>query len=155
MKEPVVRIRCPSPDEEARARRVLEAAGLRPETSLTWLLVRDADPDRVNEVLVAGGAAARVAAREQLGRLLGWLIDRQGDFAGREINVRNLVARILAEAGLADRYAPRPEAELLGAARDAYEQLLASGAGFVAWERFLHLFCRPAAGEPGPQGVLS
>ena len=143
MVEPLVRIRCPSPEEEARARALLEAAGWRPERSLTWLVVREADPDAVNEALVEGGAAARVAAREQLGKLLGWLLDRQGDLAGREVNVRNLCARVLSEAGLAGRHELRDEAALAEGARALTEQLLATGAGFVSWERFLSLFCRP------------
>lgn len=145
MNEPLVRIRCPSPEEEGRARAVLEAAGWRPERSLTWLVVREADPDAVNEALVEGGAAARVAAREQLGKLLGWLLDRQGDLRGREVNVRNLCARVLSEAGLAGRHALKEEAALVEAARALTEQLLATGAGFVSWERFLALFCRPVS----------
>jgi hypothetical protein len=143
--EPLVRIRCPTPEEEARARAVLEAAGWRPERSLTWLVVREADPDAVNEALVEGGAAARVAAREQMGKLLGWLLDRQGDLRGREVNVRNLCARVLSEAGLAGRHALKEEAALVEAARALTEQLLATGAGFVSWERFLALFCRPVS----------
>ncbi len=149
MVEPLVRIRCPSPEEEARARAVLEAAGLRPERSLTWLAVREADPDAVNEVLVEGGAVARVAAREQLGKLLGWLLDRQGDLAGREVNVRNLCARVLSEAGLAGHHALKEETALVEAARALHEQLLATGAGFVSWERFLSLFCAPVS-SPRP-----
>ena len=145
MNEPLVRIRCPSPEEEGRARAVLEAAGWRPERSLTWLVVREADPDAVNQALVDGGAAARVAAREQLGKLLGWLLDRQGDLGGREVNVRNLCARVLSEAGLAGRHALKDEAALVEAARALTEQLLATGAGFVSWERFLFLFCRPVS----------
>ena len=144
MQEPVVRIRCPSPEDEARARTALEGARLKPEASLTWLVVRNADPDAVNEALVAGGAVGRVVAREQMGKLLGWLLDRQGDLAGRETNLRHQVARLLSEAGLAGRYAPRTEAELMAAARGTYEYLVASGAGFVSWERFVALFCRPA-----------
>ncbi len=145
MVEPLVRIRCPSPEEEARARSVLEAAGWRPERSLTWLVVHEADPDAVNEALVRGGAVARVAAREQLGKLLAWLLDRQGDLAGREVNVRNLCARVLSEAGLTSRHALREEAALVEAARVLFQQLLATGAGFVSWERFLSLFCRPVS----------
>lgn len=145
MVEPVVRIRCPSPEEEGRAREVLEAAGWQPERSLTWLVVREADPDAVNLALVEGGAAARVAAREQLGRLLAWLLDRQGDLRGREINVGNLCARVLSEAGLAGRHVLKDEAALVEGARSLTEQLLASGGAFVPWERFLSLFCRPVS----------
>ena len=145
MVEPLVRIRCPSPEEGARARAVLEAAGWRPERSLTWLVVREADPDAVNEALVEGGAVARVAAREQLGKLLAWLLDRQGDLAGREVNVKNLCARVLSEAGLAGRHALKEEGALVEAARALHQQLLATGAGFVSWERFLSLFCRPVS----------
>jgi len=141
--EPIVRIRCPGPEDEARAFEALRRAGLRAERSLTWLLVRDADPDAVNEALAAGGALARVAAREQIGRLIGWLIDRQGELAGREINVRNLCARVLSESGLATRHALKDEAALVEGAGALYRQLIETGAGFVAWERFLELFCRP------------
>lgn len=144
MVEPLVRIRCP-PEEEGLARAVLEAAGWRPERSLAWLVVREADPDAVNEALVRGGAAARAVAREQLGRLLGWLIDRQGDLAGRETALRHQVGRLVAEAGLGARWAPRSELELAAAAREVQEHLLGSGAGFVSWERFLSLFCRPVS----------
>ena len=145
MVEPLVRIRCPSPEEEVRARAVLEAAGWHPERSLTWLVVREADPDAVNEALVEGGAVARVAAREQLGKLLAWLLDRQGDLAGREVNVRNLCARVLSEAGLASRHELRDQAALVEAARVLFQQLVATGAGFVSWERFLSLFCQPVS----------
>jgi hypothetical protein len=143
--EPIVRIRCPGPEEEARVSAALRRAGLQPERSLTWLVVRDADPDAVNEALAAGGALARVAAREQIGKLIGWLIDRQGDLAGREVNVRNLCARVLSEAGLASRHALKDEAALVEGARALYQQLVATGAGFVTWERFLELFCRARA----------
>jgi hypothetical protein len=142
--EPVVRIRCPGQEEQARAAAVLRRAGLEPQASLTWLVVRDADPDAVNDALAAGGTLARVAAREQIGKLVGWLIDRQGDLAGREVNVRNLCARVLSEAGLASRHGLRDTAELVEGALALYEQLMATGAGFVSWERFLELFCRRA-----------
>jgi hypothetical protein len=139
--EPVVRIRCRSPEDEARCRRLLSAKALAPEVSLTWLVVRDADPDAVNEVLVAGGALGRVAARERIGQLIGWLLDRQGDLAGRARNVRSLVERVLSDAGLAQRYAPRDDESLLDSARALYQDLLTSGAGFVSWDRFRGLFC--------------
>ncbi len=139
--EPVVRIRCRSPEDEARCRRLLSAKGLVPESSLTWLVVRDADPDAVNEALVAGGALGRVAARERIGQLIGWLLDREGDLGGRARNVRSLVERVLSDAGLAHRYAPRDDESLLVSARALHEDLLASGAGFVCWNRFLGLFC--------------
>ncbi len=141
-KEPVVRVRCRSPDDEARCRRILAARDLTPENSLTWLVVRDADPDAVNEALVEGGALGRVAARERIGQLVGWLIDRQGDVDRRARNVRSLVERVLADAGLAQRYAPRDDGSLVASARALFEDLLASGAGFVSWDRFLELFCR-------------
>jgi hypothetical protein len=150
-REPVVRIRTPTPDDGARCRRILESAGLAPETSLTWLVVRDRDPDEVNAILVAGGALGRVAAREAIAKLVGWLIDRQGALAGRERNVKSLVERVLADAGLAHRYAPKPEPALLVPATALYEHLMAEGAPFLPWERFLEMFCveRPAADASG------
>jgi len=149
MTEPVVRIRCPSPEDAAGARALLGAAGLAAEEQLTWLAVRDADPDAVNEVLVAGGALGRAVAREQVGRLLGYLVDRQGDLAGRGPNLHQIVSRGLAEAGLSARYRPRPEPELLHAAAALHEQLVAGGGGFVAWERFVTAFCAPREAPPG------
>ncbi|HZZ85414.1 MAG TPA: hypothetical protein VFE30_12825 [Anaeromyxobacteraceae bacterium] len=139
--EPVVRIRCKTPEEQGRCLAVLGAAGYAPRISLGWLVVPDAHPDRVNEALVAGGAHARVAAREQIGRLVGYLLDRQGDLAGRGANVKNLCERVISEAGLGERYSVRPEPELLAGAAAVHEQLLATGGGFVSWERFLELFC--------------
>ncbi len=139
--EPVVRIRCRSPQDEARCCRILAAKGLTPQTSLTWLVVREADPDAVNEALVEGGALARVVARERIGQLVGWLIDRQGDVAGRARNVRSLVERVLSDAGLGQRYAPLDDESLLASARTLFEDILATGAGFVSWDRFLSLFC--------------
>jgi hypothetical protein len=139
--EPVVRLRCAGPEDEVRCRRILEAAGLRPEASLAWLVVRDADPDAVNEALVAGGARGRVAARERIGQLVGWLIDRQGDLAGRARNVRSLVERVIADAGLKERYAPRDDDALLAAAAELFERVLAEGAPFLPWGRFVAAFC--------------
>lgn len=141
--EPVVRIRCPTPEDAARCRRLLEAAGLTPEESLTWLVVRDAHPDAVNRLLVEGGAVGRAVAREAIGKLVGWLIDRQGVLAGRARNVKSLVERTLADAGLAQRYAPRPDEELLASAEALYRALMAEGAPFLSWDRFLELFCVP------------
>jgi hypothetical protein len=140
-KEPVVRIRVASPADDARCRQSLTAEGFAAEASLTWLIVRDADPDEVNAALIAGGALGRVAAREAIAKLVGWLIDRQGALAGRERNVKALVERVLSDAGLAQRCAPRPEAALLAAAVALYEDLMARGAPFLPWERFLELFC--------------
>jgi hypothetical protein len=141
--EPVVRIRCPSPEDASRCRAILTAAGLAPEDSLSWLVVREASPDAVNDLLVAGGALGRTVAREQLGKLLGYLVDRQGDLAGRGPNLAQIVRRALAEAGLAARYAPRGEPELLAAAAGLHEHLLATAGGFVPWERFVRDFCAP------------
>lgn len=142
-REPVVRIRCPA-EEEARCRAALASAGFDAERSLTWLVVRDADPDAVNEALAAGGAAPRVVVRERIGVLLGWLLDKQGRVEGRAVNVRALVGRVLDEGGLQDRYAPRADdAALLAAARELYGELMASGAALVRWGRFLELFCEP------------
>lgn len=147
--EPLVRIRCPTPEDEARCRRLLEGAGYAPESSLTWLVVRDASPDEVNRLLVSGGALGRVAVREQIGKLLGWLIDRQGALEGRSRNVKSLVERVLAAGGLAQRYAPRDDAALLGAAKQLHERLMAEGAPFVSWEEFVALFCQPIPPDPG------
>jgi hypothetical protein len=142
-KEPVVRIRC-TPEEEARVRAALSRAGLAAERSLTWLVVRDADPDAVNEALAAGGAEPRVAVRIRIGQLVGWLVDRQGQLQGRGANMQALVSRVLEEGGLAARYRPKPAVALLAGAAVLYEQLMATGAGLVTWERFLELFCDPA-----------
>ena len=139
--EPVVRIRCASAEDEARCRRLLEAGGLAPEASLTWLVVREADPDQVNRLLVAGGALGRVVVRERIGKLVGWLIDRQGALEGRSRNVKSLVERVLADGGLTPRYGPRPEAELLAAAQGLYRRLMAEGAPFLPWPDFLAAFC--------------
>lgn len=139
--EPVVRIRCPSPEDAARCRRILAAAGLAPEESLTWLVVRDAEPDAVNALLVAGGALGRTAVRQAIGKLVGWLIDRQGALEGRERNVKSLVERALADGGLAQRYAPRPDEALRAAAEALYRSLMAEGAPMLAWDRFVELFC--------------
>ncbi len=141
VKEPVVRIRAPTPEDAERCRRALGAAGFAVEPSLTWLVVRDADPDPVNRALVAGGAAGRVVVRESIGKLIGWLIDRQGALEGRSRNVKSLVERVLSDGGLAARYAPRPDDELLAAARALYSTLMAEGGAFLSWERFLSLFC--------------
>jgi hypothetical protein len=141
--EPVVRIRCPSPEDAARCRRALSQAGLAAEESLQWLVVRGADPDAVNEALVAGGALGRTVAREHVGKLVGYLIDRQGDLSGRGANLIQLVRRALAETGLADRYAPRDEPALLAAAAALHEHLMATAGGFVSWERFVGDLCVP------------
>jgi hypothetical protein len=142
-REPVVRIRC-TPEEEGRARAALERAGLAAERTLTWLVVRDADPDAVNEALAAGGAEPRVAVRVRIGQLVGWLLDRQGKLEGRAANVQALVSRVLEEGGLAARWRPKPADALLASAAALHEQLMATGAGLVTWERFLALFCDPA-----------
>jgi hypothetical protein len=145
--EPIVRIRCP-PEEEARCLAALSRAGFTGERVLTWVVVREAPLDAVNEALVAGGAAVRVAARERLGQLVGWLLDRGGKLEGKAVNVEALVSRVLETAGLAGRYRPRPGPELLAAARDAYERLLATGAGLLRWDDFVERFCeeKPAGG---------
>lgn len=129
-------------------RTALSRAGLEAERSLTWLVVRDADPDAVNEALAAGGADPRVAVRVRIGQLVGWLIDRQGQLEGRAANVQALVSRVLEEGGLAARHRPKPAAALLAGASALHEQLMATGAALVSWGRFLELFCDPAAPEP-------
>jgi len=138
--EPVVRIRCP-PEREARCLAALARAGLHGERSLTWLVVRDAAPDVVNDALVAGGASVRVAVRERIGQLLGWLIDRSGRLEGRGLNVETLVRRVLEDGGLTGRYSVRPIPDLLAAAAALYEDLMASGAAFLDWDRFVERFC--------------
>lgn len=138
--EPIVRIRCP-PEEEARCLAALARGGFAGERSLTFMVVRDAAPDAVNEALAAGGAKVRVAVRERLGQLVGWLLDRQGRLEGRGVNVEALVRRVLEDGGLSSRYAARPIPELLAAASTVYEELLASGAAIVTWDRFVAAFC--------------
>ena len=146
-REPTVRIRC-APEEEARCRQALGRAGLAAERSLTWLVVRDADPDAVNEALAAAGARPRVAVRERIGRLVGWVLDHGPDLHGRGATLRTLASRVLEDGGLLARYAPAEEASLLAGARTLHEHLMATGAGFVPWGRFLALFC-VERGEPG------
>lgn len=136
----MVRIRC-EPEEEARCRTALTRAGFEAERSLSWLVVRDASPDAVNEALVAGGALPRAVVRARIGQLIGWLLDKEGKLEGRGVNVAALVSRVLEEGGLAARYRPRPEAELLRAAAALHEHLLATGAGFLSWDRFVAEFC--------------
>jgi hypothetical protein len=139
-REPTVRIRC-KPDDEARAFAALARAGHAPERSLTWLIVRAADPDAVNEALVVGGATVRVAVREGIGRLVGWLLDREGKLEGRLQNVKTLARRVLEDGALLERYALRDDATLLAAAATVYEQLMATGGAMITWDRFLALFC--------------
>lgn len=141
--EPVVRIRCPGPEDEARCRALLEKAGLAPEAQLTWLAVRDADPDRVNDLLVEGGAAGRVVAREQIGKLVGFVIDHGPAVAVRAGALRANVARVLSAAGLQERWEPRPEGEVAAAGAALHEYLMETRGGFVSWERFTGGFCYP------------
>ncbi len=138
--EPVVRIRCP-PEQEARCLAALQRAGFRGERSLTWVVVRDAPPDAVNEALVAGGATVRIAARERLGQLVGWLLEREGRLEGKGVNVEALVSRVLEDAGLAARYRPRSREELLQAAVAEHERLLSTGAALLRWDEFTDRFC--------------
>lgn len=139
-REPVVRIRC-TPEQEARTRAALAGRGLAAERSLTWLVVRQASPDEVNEALAAGGAPTRAAVRERLGALLGWILDHGGDLEGHEAALERQVARVLEEGGLAARYAPHDAARLRRAAGALHERLLATGAGFVPWEDFVEACC--------------
>ncbi|HET9552887.1 MAG TPA: hypothetical protein VFP50_07955 [Anaeromyxobacteraceae bacterium] len=138
--EPVVRIRC-SPEEEARARAALARAGLEPERSLLHLVVRDADPDAVNEALAAGGAAVRVAVRERIGALLGWLLDHGGRTEGHEAALERLVRRVIDDGGLGARYAPRDAPGLREAAAALHERLLATGGGPIGWREFVERCC--------------
>ncbi len=140
--EPIVRIRCPSPEDEVRCRTLLAKAGLVPESQLTWLAVRDADPDRVNDLLVAGGAVGRVAAREQIGKLIGFVIDHGPLLDARAGSLRATVARVIGTAGLGARWTPRNEEEMGRAGAELHEYLMESRGGFVSWERFTALFCR-------------
>jgi hypothetical protein len=152
--EPVVRIRC-APEEEARCLAALSRAGFQGERSLTWIVVRDAPPDAVNEALVAGGAGVRVASRQRLGQLIGWLIDRGGKLEGRGVNVETLVKRVLEDGGLTARYAPRPIPALLEAAAAERERLMATGAGLLEWDAFVERFClerAPASAAPAGAG---
>lgn len=137
----MVRIRC-DPAEEARCRAALAKVGLEAERSLGWLVVRDASPDMVNEALASGGTVSRAAVRVRIGQLLGWLIDKGGKVEGRGVNVAALVSRVIEEGGLAARYRPRPEPALVAAAREAHEHLMATGAGFLSWDRFVDAFCQ-------------
>jgi hypothetical protein len=138
--EPVVRIRCP-PEEETRCLAALARGGFTGERVLTWVVVRDAPVDAVNEALVSGGAAVRVAARERLGQLVGWLLDRGGKLEGKAVNVEALVSRAIDDAGLSARYRARPGPELLAAARAEHERLVATGAGMLRWDDFVDRFC--------------
>jgi hypothetical protein len=143
-KEPVVRIRC-EPEDEPRCRAALARAGFEAERSLSWLVVREASPDAVNDALVAGGAHPRAAVRARIGQLIGWLLDKEGKVEGRGVNVAALVSRVIEEGGLSARYRPRPEPELLRAAAALHEHLAATGAGFVSWDRFVDDFCEAKA----------
>ncbi len=140
--EPVVRIRC-TPEEEARTRAALEQAGLAAERSLLHLVVRDRDPDQVNEALAAGGAPARVLVRERLGALIGWLVDHGGEVAGREAALERLARRVLDEGGLSGRYALREGPALAAAAAALHEHLMATGGGLVTWRAFVEGWCVP------------
>ncbi len=145
----MVRIRC-SPEDEPRCTAALVRAGFAPERSLTWIVVRDASPDAVNDALAAGGAEPRTAVRVRIGQLVGWLLDRQGALQGRGVNLTALVSRVLEEGGLAARYRPRPEPALLASAAEIYEHLMATGAGFVSWDRFVEGFCEARSSSAGP-----
>jgi hypothetical protein len=149
--EAVVRIRFPTPADAERCRAALRAAGYTPEDSLTWLVVRNADPDAVNAALVEGGALGRVVIREQIGKLVGWILDRQGDLAGRARNVKSLVERVVGDAGLKDRYAPRDDEALLASAGEVHERLMATGAAMLTWGEFVERFLqRRSPAPPAP-----
>ncbi len=148
-REPVVRVRCPTPEDEERCRAILARGGLALERQLTSLVVRDADPDLVNHALVEGGALGRTVVREQIGKLVGFVLDHGGRLAGSEASLSRTVARALASAGLERRLAPRPERELAASAAELHEYLMATSGGFVSWERFRTLFCR-GTGDPAP-----
>jgi hypothetical protein len=141
--EPLVRVRCAGPGDEELCRRALEARDLAPEASLTWIVVRNAAPDEVNEALVAAGAHGRVVARERIGQLIGWLIDREGRLEGRARNVRSLVERVVGDAGLQGRYAAKGDEALLAAAAALHARIVAESAPFVPWDAFVDAFCDP------------
>lgn len=142
VREPLIRIHSPSPEDEVRCRALLEKAGLSPEAQLTWIAVRGEDPDRVNDLLVEGGALGRVVVREQIGKLIGFVIDHGPALDERAGSLRANVTRVLSTAGLSSRWSPRPEAEMGGAGAALHEYLMATRGGFVSWERFTGLFCR-------------
>jgi hypothetical protein len=146
-REPVVRIRPADAKDALRCRAALEPDGFRAEESLQLLVVRDADPDLVNDALVRGGARGRVVVREKIGLFLGWLVDRQGALEGRARNVRSLVDRVLQDGGLSGRYAPKGDEALLAAAAAWWRVMCAEGAPFLPWPEFVARFCdeRPAA----------
>jgi len=146
--EPVVRIRC-SPEDEGRTRDALVKGGLEAERSLLHLVVRDRDPDQVNEALAAGGAPARAVVRERIGALLGWLIDHAGATAGHEAALERLACRVVEEGGLAARYALRDPAALARAAAAMHEHLLATGAALVTWRAFVEGCCERRDGQGG------
>lgn len=140
----MVRIRCTGPEDVERCQRALAALGLAVEPQvipISGLAVRDANPDDVNEALVAAGAHGRAIARERIGQLVGWLIDRQGDLDGRARNVKALVERVIGDSGLKERWAPKDDEALLAAARAAHERLLAEGAPLLSWDAFVDAFC--------------
>jgi hypothetical protein len=145
--EPVVRIRC-TPEDEGRTRDALVKGDLQAERSLLHLVVRDRDPDQVNEVLAAGGAPTRVVVRERIGALLGWLLDHGGRVAGHEAALERLVRRVVEEGGLGARYAVRDPAALARAAAALHEHLLATGAGLVTWRAFVEA-CLERRTPPG------
>jgi hypothetical protein len=142
VREPLVRIRFPSPEDEARCRAVLGKAGLAPEAQLTWLAVRDEDPDRVNDLLVEGGALGRVVVREQIGKLIGFVIDHGPRLDDRAGSLLANVTRVLTSGGLSSRWSPRPESEMGAAGSALHEYLMATRGGFVSWGQFTGLFCR-------------
>ncbi|MCX5731028.1 MAG: hypothetical protein NTY18_06680 [Deltaproteobacteria bacterium] len=142
IREPLVRIRCPSPEDEVHCRALLEKAGLAPESQLTWIAVREQDPDRVNDLLVDGGALGRVVVREQIGKLVGFVIDHGPKLEDRAGSLRANVTRVLASAGLSARWSPRPEGEMAAAGAELHEYLMSTRGGFVSWELFTGLFCR-------------
>jgi len=142
IREPLVRIHSPSPEDEVRCRAVLVKAGLAPEAQLTWIVVRGEDPDHVNDLLVEGGALGRVVVREQIGKLIGFVIDHGPALDGRAGSLRANVTRVLSTGGLSGQWSARPEGEMGGAGAALHEYLMATRGGFVSWERFTALFCR-------------
>ena len=116
----------------------------------SWLAKKAANAGRaapaVGDVSAnpVGRAAGRVAAREQVGKLIGGVIDHGPSRDGRAGSLRATVPRILSTAGLTARWSPRPEEEMGGSGAALHEYLMETRGGFVSWERFTGLFCRPA-----------
>jgi hypothetical protein len=83
--------------------------------------------------------------REQLGKLVGFVLDHGPELGARAGSLRANVARLLSTAGLASRWTPVPEGEVAAAGAALHGYLMETRGGFVSWERFTRLFCRSAS----------